>query len=177
MVLQEPTVSNDSQNNSNERLSEKLCVIGYIRSDSPEDYYFSLEKNNLLNKGNEFYFYYYAIKGDTVYSHHKDIAKAGLFRFYKNNINDSGTYEIESILCGVESSGLMSKDTLVKKLNKQGYRTSIENHHADFYYVMRLKVIDDSLPSESKSIKDINHINGNDSFSPHSPKVIIIDNI
>ena len=71
----------------------------------------------------------------------------------------------------------MSKDTLVKKLNKQGYRTSIENHHADFYYVMRLKVIDDSLPSESKSIKDINHINGNDSFSPHSPKVIIIDNI
>ncbi len=50
----------------------------------------SLEKNNLLNKGNEFYFYYYAMC-DTVYSHHKDIAKAGLFRFYKNNINDSGT--------------------------------------------------------------------------------------
>lgn len=177
MVLQEPAVTNDSQNNSYERLSEKLCVIGYIRADSPEDYYFSLEKNNLLNKGNEFYFYYYAIKGDTVYSHHKDIAKAGLFRFYKNNINDSGTYELESILCGVESSDLMSKDTLVKKLNKQGYCTSIENHHADFYYVMRLKVIDNSLPSESKSMKDINHINGNDSFSPHSPKVIIIDNI
>ncbi len=38
-------------------------------------------------------------------------------------------HEIESILCGVESSGLMSKDTFVKKLNKQGYRTSIENHH------------------------------------------------
>lgn len=177
IVLQEPSVNNDSHNNSNERLSKKLCIIGYIRADNPKDYYFSLKKNNLLNKGKEFYFYYYAIKGDTVYSHHKDIAKAGLFRFYKNNINDSGTYELESILCEVESSDLMSKETLVKKLNKQGYSTSIENHHADFYYVMRLKVIDNSLPFESKSMKDINHINGNDSFSPHSPKVIIIDNI
>lgn len=177
MVLQEPAVNNESHNNPNERLSEKLCVIGYIRADNPEDYYFSLEKNNLLNKGNEFYFYYYAIKDDTVYSHHKNIAKAGRFRFYKNNINDSGTYDLESILCEILSYDLMSKVTLVKKLNEQGYSTSIENHHADFYYVMRLKVIDDSLPFESKSMKDINHINGNDSFSPHSPKVIIIDNI
>ena len=177
MILQEPAVNADSHNNSNESVSKKLCVIGYIRADSPEDYYFSLEKNNLLNKGSEFYFYYYAIKDDTVYSHHKDIAKAGLFRFYKNNINDSGTYDLGSILCEVVSLDLMSKDTLVKKLNKQGYSTSVKNHHADFYYVMRLKVIDDSLPLELKSIKDINYINGNDSFSPHSPKVITIDDI
>jgi conserved hypothetical protein len=177
MVLQEPGVNNYSNNNLNERLSEKLCVIGYIRADNPEDYYFSLEKNNLLNKGKEFYFYYYAIKGDTVYSHHKDIAKAGRFRFYKNNINDSGTYDLEPVLCEILSADLMSKHTLVDKLNKQGYSTSDKNHHADFYYVMKLKVIEDSLPLESKSVKAINHINGNDSFSPHSPKVITIDNI
>ncbi len=90
MVLQEPTVSNDSQNNSNERLSENYVLSHYIRLIVLRTT-ISLEKNNLLNKGNEFYFYYYAIKGDTVYSHHKDIAKAGLFRFYKNNINDSRT--------------------------------------------------------------------------------------
>lgn len=177
MVLQEPTINVESHNNAIKSLSKKLCVIGYIRADDSTDYYFSLEKNNLLNKGNEFYFYYYAIKDGAVYSHHKDIAKAGLFRFYKNNINDSGTYELESILCEILSSDLMSKDTLVKNLNKQGYSTSIESHHADFYYVMKLKVIDDSLPFESKSIKEINHINGNDSFSPHSPKVIILNDI
>lgn len=177
MVLQEPNIFNGSQNVSNETFSKTLCIIGYIRSDRPEDYYYSLEKNNLLNKGNEFYFYYYAIKGDTVYSHHKDIAKAGRFRFYKNNINDSGTYDLEPVLCEILSADLMSKHTLVDKLNKQGYSTSDKNHHADFYYVMKLKVIEDSLPLESKSVKAINHINGNDSFSPHSPKVIIIDNI
>ena len=162
---------------SNETFSKTLCIIGYIKSDRPEDYYYSLEKNNLLNKGKEFYFYYYAIKGDTVYSHHKDIAKAGRFRFYKNNINDSGTYDLEPVLCEILSADLMSKHTLVDKLNKQGYSTSDKNHHADFYYVMKLKVIEDSLPLESKSVKAINHINGNDSFSPHSPKVITIDNI
>lgn len=177
MVLQEPNIFNGSQNVSNETFSKTLCIIGYIRSDRPEDYYYSLEKNNLLNKGKEFYFYYYAIKGDTVYSHHKNIAKAGRFRFYKNNINDSGTYDLEPVLCEILSADLMSKHTLVDKLNKQGYSTSDKNHHADFYYVMKLKVIEDSLPLESKSVKAINHINGNDSFSPHSPKVITIDNI
>ena len=177
MILQEPAVNADSHNNSNESVSKKLCVIGYIRADNPEDYYFSLEKNNLLNKGNEFFFYYYAIKGDTVYSHHKDIAKAGVFRFYKNNINDSGTYDLEPVLCEILSTNLMSKNTLIDKLNEQGYSTSDKNHHADFYYVMKLKVIEDSLPFESKSVKDINHINGNDSFSPHSPKVINFENI
>ena len=64
MVLQEPTVSNDSQNNSNERLSENYVLSlhpGLIVLRTT----ISLEKNNLFNKGNEFYFYYYAIKGDT----------------------------------------------------------------------------------------------------------------
>lgn len=85
MVMQEPAAFKKAQEASN-GLSKTLCVLGYIRSERYSDYYYSLEQNDVLKSGKEFLFYYYAIKGNTVYSHHCDIAKAGAFRFYKNNI-------------------------------------------------------------------------------------------
>ena len=172
MVMQEPAAFKNSKEEHLSGVSKALCVIGYIRSDSPDDYYYSLEQNDLLRPGKEFLFYYYAIKGETVYSHHHDIAKAGSLRFYKNNIDVSQTYDLEPILCEIVSNELVSKQELVSRLNDQGFSTTVDKHHADFYYVMRVKVVNNSLPRESRSVKEINGINGNDSFSPHSPKVI-----
>ena len=174
MVMQEPAAFKNTQVDSSDGLAKALCVIGYIRSERPSDYYHSLEQNDLLKQGKEFLFYYYAIKGNTVYSHHHDIAKAGTFRFYKNNIDITKTYDLEPILCDIVSNNLVSKQELVNQLNSQGFLTSVDNHNADFYYVMKVKVVKDCLPRESKNISDINGINGNDSFSPHSPKVIDI---
>lgn len=174
MVMQEPAAFKNTQVDSSDGLAKALCVIGYIRSERPSDYYHSLEQNDLLKPGKEFLFYYYAIKGNTVYSHHHDIAKAGTFRFYKNNIDITKTYDLEPILCDIVSSNLVSKQELVNQLNSQGFLTFVDNHNADFYYVIKVKVVKDCLPRESKNISDINGINGNDSFSPHSPKVIDI---
>ncbi len=76
MVMQEPAAFKNTQVDSSDGLAKALCVIGYIRSERPSDYYHSLEQNDLLKPGKEFLFYYYAIKGNTVYSHHHDIAKS-----------------------------------------------------------------------------------------------------
>ena len=38
-------------------------------------------REGLLSKGKTFVFYYYAIKGESVYSHHEDIGKAKCIRF------------------------------------------------------------------------------------------------
>ena len=43
---------------------------------------------------------------------------------------------------------------------------------AEFYYVLKLKVkAADNLVQEI-SVKVMNSMNGNDTFSPHSPKVV-----
>lgn len=170
MVYQEPAAFVKSFGDVHK--NQALCVIGYIRADNAHDYYFSLVKNNLLKKGKEFLFYYYAIKGTTVYSHHPNIAKAGLFRFYKNSIYETKTYDLEPILCEIESNELVSRQELVERLNKQGYITTVDNHHADFYYVMKVKVMDDSLILDRRPMREITTANGNDSFSPHSPRII-----
>ncbi len=174
MIYQEPVAfkhHNDDER-TRKNLSDSLCVIGYIRADKPTDYYFSLKNNGLLENGKEFIFYYYAIKGNTVYSHHHDIAKAGMFRFYKNNIYTSGTYDLEPVLCEIKENELVSRQELVERLNKQGYITSIEDHHADFYYMMKVKVVNNLLEAEIRSVREINGLNGNDSFSLHSPRVV-----
>lgn len=53
----------------NKNIHNDLCVIGYLRP----DYYELLSRENLLSEGRTFVFYYYAIKGESVYSHHEDI--------------------------------------------------------------------------------------------------------
>lgn len=174
MVMEEPAAFKKTQE-VQDKLSKTLCVIGYIRGEKYSDYYYSLKQNDLLRPGKEFLFYYYAIKGKTVYSHHCDIAKAGIFRFYKNKIELSGTYDLEPVLCEIVSNELMSKQELVNRLNAQGFLTSSDYYNADFYYVMRVKVIKDDLPEKSIKISDINDVNGNDSFSPHSPKVLKVN--
>lgn len=151
---------------------EELCVIGYIRADEEEDYYHALQNNSLLKNGAEFLFYFYAIKGSFVYTHHRDINRATLFRFYTNRINITNTYQLRPVLCEIESNELVSRVELVKRLAEYGYHTTVEKHSADFYYVFKVRVVDDKYPRVEVKTSEINSVNGNDSFSPHSPKVI-----
>lgn len=183
MVIQEPSSSyalhNEHQLNEThtDELERNLCVIGYLRADSPSDYYYSLVKNGLLRNGREFLFYYYAIRGNVVYTHHHDIARAGFFRFYTNRIIEEKRYVLEPVLCRIVSSGLVSRADLVKQLNSQGYPTTVDNHHADFYYILKVRVMNDNCPSVSLAMRDVNSVNGNDSISPHSPKVLHSDGL
>lgn len=178
MVLREPKVSQkvisskaDNSSSKQERLGE-LCVLGYIRGDTQEDYYFSLLEKGLLKTGERFLFYFYAIKGTNVYSHHPNVFSAKKFRFYKNNLGTTNQYIIEPILCGVENNELISKGELISRLKLQGIDTSEEKHHADFYYVLSVIVLDDKCEGKIINISDVNAENGNDTFSPHSPKLI-----
>lgn len=183
MVLKEPSIfpaKNQNDGNLPENHSSgkadgikgEMYVLGYIRADSNDDYYYYLENNNLLKKGAEFLFYFYAIKGKDVYSHHKDIFKATDFRFYKNQIRESNTYSLEPVLCKIMSNELISRAELVERLRRKGYNTNEAKHHADFYYVLSVRVEDDAYLQEDIKISEINAQNGNDTFSPHSPKVV-----
>ena len=181
MILREPASSMTAKaqylkpEQKTTGLLEDLCVIGYMRADMPEDYFNYIVNSGKLTPGSEFYFYYYAIKGGTVYSHHADIARAGRLRIFTNQLNETNTYILEPVVCSIETNELISRADLVQKLNKLGYLTSEDRHHADFYFVMKVKVIDNSAKKISLRVNDVNRINGNDSFSPHSPKVLPIE--
>ena len=181
MILHEPASVNttrlpylkDLRGSAN--LSEELCVLGYIRADASDDYYNYLRSNKKLEIGAEFYFYYYAIRNGAVYAHHFDIAKAGLLRIFTNDITQTNTYQLEPVICSIEANELLSKADLVQRLNLLGYMTDGTHHHADFYYVMKVKVINASASRVCLRTSDVNSINGNDSFSPHSPKVLPVE--
>ena len=150
IVLRDPasseTVRKQFQGNRQiiNNISDKLCVIGYMRADSSSDYYSYLKNAGKLNVGSEFYFYYYAIRNGVVYTHHSEIARAGFLRVFTNQISKTGTYCLEPIICTIESSELISKSDLIKRLGSLGYLTDEEHHHADYYYVMKVKIIEDS---------------------------------
>ena len=125
-----------------------------------------------METGAEFYFYFYAIKGQNVYSHHKDLFKAQFFRFYKNNPGYQGKYVLEPELCRIVSNELVSAKVLTEKLAAIGYFTEESDHNADYYYILKVKVIDADFSREELDIREVNRQNGNDTFSPTSPKVL-----
>lgn len=160
--------------------NDKLCAVGYIRDGSKNDYYQFLKAKGLLKVGSEFLFYFYAIKDKQVYSHHKDIFNTSYFRFYKNRISENDTYVLEPVLCSVisDKNELVSKADLVKKLkNETGYETDEKSHHADFYYVLKVRVINDNYKTDEFKTSFINSKNGNDTFSPHTPKVMLMSDL
>ena len=174
MILSEPSVHGLQRVSTLEDSIKQgdEYVIGYIRGDSEKDYYYFLKDKGLLNKGAWFWFYFYAIKGRDVYSHHKDIFRARYFRFYRNNINETNSYQLEPVLCKIDSNELISKSELVSRLCKCGYETYEGKHHADFYYVLKVVVENELFSRDEIKISDVNSQNGNDTFSPHSPKVL-----
>lgn len=183
MVLREPSVSllnstsyTTGKKDRDEQRGEQ-CTLGYIRASKEEDYYYSLVKNNLLINGAEFLFYFYAIKDAHVYSHHPDIFKTKRFCFYKNSLEDTKKYIPEQVICEIESNELISRNELVGRLILQGYKTNEENHHADFYYVQKVKVIDNTCKLKEMSVSEIGLQNGNDAYSPHSPKIFYLEGL
>ena len=183
MVLREPSVS--LLNTAGYQIGKKdenaqkgiRCVLGYIRALKEDDYYYSLVENNLLFTGAEFLFYFYAIKDSYVYSHHLDIFKTKRFCFYKNSIMDTKKYILEQTICEIESNELISKKELVERLNVQGYKTNERNHHADFYYVLKVKVIGNMCNLKEIGVDEISLQNGNDAYSPHSPKIFYMEDL
>lgn len=173
MVLKEPSAApakkqdNKIAENSSKEKNER-CVLGYIR----EEYFSYLKNHNRLKKNGEFLFYFYAIKDTNVYSHHKDVFNATNFRFYINHISETNSYKLEPVLCKIVSNELVSRSVLTERLKEQGYHTDETKHHADFYYVLKVKVEDEEYSYDEINISDVNSQNGNDTFSPHSPKVI-----
>ena len=177
MVLKEPALHIDKDSEENikikpEEKNDAPCVIGYIRADSDEDYYYYLKGHHLLEEGKQFLFYFYAIKGTNVYSHHPDVFKTSNFRFYINHPNRTGTYELEPIWGNIISNELVSRNELVRRLNMQGYTTSEEKHDADFYYVLTVQVENTKCIVQNIAVSSVNAQRGNDTFSPHSPKIV-----
>ena len=175
LVLGEPAIREldkriSGKEKDNKNVHNDLCAVGYLKS----DYYEALSKAGLLKVGKTFVFYYYAIKGESVYSHHEDIAKAKYFRLYKNDISSSCMYELEPIEGIIRSRELVSKKQLDEMLAERGCNDGRERS-ADFYYVLKVEVINSSCTSISCKMADLNSVNGNDTFSPHSPKVVTKD--
>ncbi len=175
LVLSEPTISAldkraSGKEKDNKNIHDDLCVVGYLKP----DYYETLCSADLLSAGKTIVFYYYAIKGEAVYSHHEDIGKAKHFRFYLNEINNTGTYEIEPINGIIISRELVSKKQLEEILTEFGCNDG-EDRFADFYYVLKVEINNCNGSRISCKVSDLNGVNGNDTFSPHSPKVVTED--
>lgn len=178
MVIQEPAsfyAVNTHTETSPRNLSNDLCVIGYIRG-GDNDYYEALKEAGLLEQGKKFIFYYHAIKKGAVYTHHRDIGKAGLFRFFTNNIRNKFIH-LSPVCCRVISGGLIARSDLVKRLNEQGCPTTEKKHHADYYYTLDLEVISNTEEETDIRQTSLNNLNGNDSFAPGSPRVIHISDL
>lgn len=174
MILSEPSMFRGKSVESGSEPIKKgdMYVLGYIRADAENDYYNFLNENGFLHTGSEFLFYFYAMKGRDVYSHHKDIFRATHFRFYRNRIRETNTYMLEPAVCRIISHELISKSELVNKLRNMGFGTCEDSHYADFYYVLKVKVEAENYRQEILKLPEVDNQNGNDTFSPCSPKVM-----
>lgn len=173
-ILGEPAISVldkriSGKDTDDRNIHKNLCAIGYLRP----DYYETLDRNGLLLAGRRIIFYYYAIKGDSVYSHHEDIAKAKYIRFYKNDIYRSGTYEIEPFEGMIFSRKLVSRKQLDEMLNERNCNDG-RQRSADFYYVIEAEICGWYCSRIICKTEELNSVNGNDTFSPHSPKVVTV---
>lgn len=158
IVVQEPSTDDIANNAANRK--DELCLIGYLRP----DYVNSLN----LQVGKEFYFYYYAINNGFVYTHHKDSTRAKYFRFYSNDItqaNGEVKYELSEWKSEIISTQLVSRESLEEELHDG------KEHKADFYFLCKMKV-DEQCSGQTLTLQQINAFPGNDSLTPHTPKVV-----
>lgn len=158
-----------------ENYSNDLCVIGYIRG-GKNGYYEDLKGAGLLQVGQKFIFYYHAIRNGIVYSHHHDIGKAGLFRFFTDSVRNQMIH-LAPVACKIIGGSLVSKADLVKHLIEQHCPTSEKNHKADFYYTLELEVVSTNEPEITIRQSTLNSLNGNDSFAPGSPRVVYVSDL
>lgn len=170
MVVAEPPSAGKTDSDSYGHGGESF-VIGYIRGTLPmTTITFSKAAAGSARAGA--FFYFYAIKDGHVYSHHKDLFRTSWFRFYRNAISQTNTYEIEPVACRITSNELVSRDELADRLADLGYVRDRGNQGADFYYVLSVRVEDDAAEPLSLGRRAVDEQNGNDAFSPHSPKIV-----
>lgn len=171
-ILNEPAISNldkraSGKDYDNKDIHNDLCAIGYINP----AYYRMLISSGLLSLGKKFVYYYYAIKGESVYLHHEDIGKAYYFRFYQNNVSENGIYLIEPYVGIIRTRQLVSKSHL-NEILKSYKCIDNEERFADFYCVLVVEIVNCTMPEIRCKADDLNRVNGNDTFSPYSPKVV-----
>ena len=150
-------------------------MIGYIRG-GKNGYYEDLKAADLLQVGKKFIFYYHAIRNGIVYTHHHDIGKAGLFRFFTDSVRNQFIH-LSPVACQIISGSLVAKADLVKQLNEQQCPTSENKHKADFYYTLELEVISTNEPEITIRQSALNSLNGNDSFASGSPRVVHVSDL
>ena len=71
----------------------------------------------------------------------------------------------------IKSREQVSKKQLDDLLTESGSNDGKERF-ADYYYVLKVEILSCTEPKISCNNSDLNSVNGNDTFSPHSPKVI-----
>ena len=69
---------------------------------------------------------------------------------------------------------MVSKKQLDDLLTESGSNDGKERT-ADFYYVLKVEIVSCTEPRISWKNTELNGLNGNDTFSPHSPKVVTED--
>lgn len=178
MILQEPASKETPGNVPIIRRTTRylepfdMFALGNMGDNSHSEYYEFLKSKGLLKTGSEFWFYFYAIRGNVVYSHHHDISRVNMFRFYINNVDVTGKYHLEPQLCRIVKRSLVSRSDLIRMLAEEGFTPIKQNYQSDYYYALKVKVINDSVPVTNLNAEYVDNVNGNDSFSQRSPKVL-----
>ena len=142
-------------------------MVGFVR----QSYYDYLNQKYFREKKqSEFYFYFHAIKNGNVLTLHKETNIAKYLRltltdFYKAEIIDGKPFlRLEPFISEILSMELVSKQKLQEVLSDFDGK---ENFHADYYYLVRAKVMH-SLDGGVVAIST----DENDVISPYSPKIV-----
>ena len=99
----------------------------------------------------------------------RNLIRGEMIEIYNCEMHMSGLFEIKDDE-PIKYNELMSGKMLTETLRDMGVPT--RERGAEFYYVLNLKVKSEDDPVQEITVKDMNSMNGNDAFSPHSPKVV-----
>ena len=173
MILQTPSI--DSEQKASDS-NPDLTMIGYVK----EDYYSYLkqkgflpkDKNDTLQRGKKFYFYFRAIKNGKVYTLHKETSKAKYLRFTLKKLVEvkikpgQSFEELEPWNAEIISTRLVSKEQL--ELILEDY-VKMMNHtfSAEYYYLVEAEF----LHFYQSGIVAV-CTEENDIISPYSPKIV-----
>ena len=173
MILQTPSI--DSEQKASDS-NPDLTMIGYVK----EDYYSYLkqkgflpkDKNDILQRGKKFYFYFRAIKNGKVYTLHKETSKAKYLRFTLKKLVEvkikpgQSFEELEPWNAEIISTRLVSKEQL--ELILEDY-VKMMNHtfSAEYYYLVEAEF----LHFYQGGIVAV-CTEENDIISPYSPKIV-----
>ena len=156
-------------------LDPNLLMVGYVR----DSYYKYLQDKGIISPysvksiGNDFYFYFHAIKDGKVFTLHKETSIAKYLvltrtSFYQAEIIDGKHFvKLEPFVSEILSSELVSKETLIERLKENCGFESDTKHSAEYYYIVHAKICMQFDEPKISISTDENEI-----ISPFSPKII-----